>query len=184
MSGFRSITPSINVNTESGQLRTELLNTFSRLDGQLSLAPFRAFTPTVGPVLSTLAAETDLLTTNIDVGTFSKQGSSILIFAAGKTAANGNNKTINLYFGGTQIFTTGAFAGNDVSWTLQAEIIRNGAAAQVTYGQFFGSATLTSKIQVGTAAVSLAAQQVLKLTGQGTTTGDVIAYYWKGLLLT
>lgn len=178
MSGFRSITPSINVNTSSGQLRTELLNTFSRLDGQLSLAPYRAATFN-GPVLSNGGTETDLLTTNIDVGTLSKQGSSLLIFAAGTTASNGNNKTINLYFGSTQIFTSGAFAGNGVSWTLQAEIVRNGATAQITWAQFFASATLTSKIQVGTASVNLAVQQDVTLTGTGTATGDVSASYWR-----
>lgn len=183
MAGFRSITPSINVRTESGQLRTELLNTFTRLDGQLATAPFRAFTAN-GPSLSTGAAETTLLTSNIDVGTLSKQGSSLLIFACGTTAANANNKTIKLYFGTTEIFTTGAFAGNGISWTLQAEIVRNGAAAQITWGQFFGSATLTSKIQVGTASVNLAVQQSVSLTGQGAATGDVSASYWKAILLT
>ena len=183
MSGFRAITPSINVNTASGQLRTELLNTFSRLDGQLALAPYRV--PVFnGPVSSSGAAETELLTTNIDVGTLSKQGSSLLIFACGTTAANGNNKTINLNFGSTQIFTTGAFAGNDIDWTLQAEVIRNGATAQITWGQFLGSATLTSKIQTGTASVNLAVQQELALTGTGTATGDVSALYWKVILLT
>jgi len=183
MSGYRAITPSINVNTESGQLRTELLNTFNRLDGQLSLAPYRAATFN-GPVLSTGAAETDLLTTNIDVGTLSKQSSSLLIFACGTTAANGNNKTIKLYFGANEIFTTGAFAGNDIDWTLQAEIVRNGATSQITWAQFFGSATLTSKIQVGTATTNLATIQDITLTGQGTATGDVSALYWKITLLT
>lgn len=183
MSGYRSVTPAINVSTESGQLRTELLNTFARLDGQLVLAPYRVAT-TNGQVLSTGAAETTLLTTNIDVGTLAKNGSSLLVFAAGKTGANGNNKTIKLYFGTTAIFDSGAFAGNDVSWTLQAEIVRNGATAQITWAQFFGSATLTSKVTVGTAAINLALQQVLRVTGQGSASGDVSAYYWKVLLLT
>lgn len=183
MSGFRSITPSINVNTASGQLRTELLNTFSRLDGQLALAPYRIFTQN-GPVLSTGAAESELLTTNIDVGTLAKQGSSILVFACGTTGANANNKTIKLYFGSTVIFDSGAFAGNDIDWALQAEIVRNGATAQITWAQFFGSATLTSKVQVGTATVNLALQTEITLTGQGTATGDVSASYWKGILLT
>lgn len=182
MSGYRSITPSINVNTDPGQLRTELLNTFSRLDGQLAQAPYKV-TSQNGPVLSTGVAETTLLTTNIDTGTLAKAGTSILIFACGTTAANGNNKTINLYFGSTQIFTSGAFAGNGVQWTLQAEIVRNGAAAQITWAQFFGSATLTSKIQVGTATENLATQKTISLTGTGTTNGDVSASYWKLLLL-
>lgn len=183
MAGYRSITPSINISTTSGQLRTELLNTFARLDGQLSLAPYRIAT-TNGQVLSSGVAETTLLTANVDVGTLSKNGSSLLVFACGKTGANGNNKTIKLYFGTTAIFDSGAFAGNDISWTLQAEIVRNGATAQITWAQFFGSATLTSKIAVGTASINLANQQVLRLTGQGTSSGDVSAYYWKVLLLT
>lgn len=183
MSGFRAITPSINVNTQSGQLRTELLNTFTRLDGLLINAPYKVFSFN-GPVLSTGATETDLLTTNIDVGTLAKQSSSILLFACGTTGANANNKTIKLYFGSTEIFTTGAFAGNDIDWTLQAEIVRNGATAQITWAQFFGSATLTSKIQAGTATVNLAEIQPITLTGTGTATGDVTALYWKGTLLT
>lgn len=183
MAGFRAITPSINVNTASGQLRTELLNTFTRLDGLLVNAPYRAFTFN-GPALSTGAVETTLLTANVDVGTLSKQGSSLLIFACGTTGANANNKTVKLYFGDTEIFTSGAFAGNGISWTLQAEIVRNGSNAQITWAQFFGSATLTSKIQVGTAAVDLAEQQTISLTGTGTATGDVSANYWKATLLT
>lgn len=183
MSGFRAITPSINVNTSSGQLRTELLNTFTRLDGLLVNAPYRAFTQN-GPASNTGGAETDLFTTNIDTGTLSKQGSSLLIFACGTTAANGNNKTLKLYFGSTEIFTTGAFAGNDIDWTLQAEIVRNGATAQITWAQFFGSATLTSKIQVGTASVNLAVIQDITLTGTGTASGDISALYWKATLLT
>ncbi len=183
MAGFRAITPGINVNTSSGQLRTELLNTFSRLDGQLAQAPYQ-LTYTNGPVLSSGAAETTLLSAGIDVGTLAKAGSSILIFAAGTTAANGNNKTINLYFGSTQIFTSGAYAGNDTSWTLQAEIVRNGATAQITWAQFFASATLTSKIQVGTASVNLAVAQTISLKAQGTATGDISASFWKLTLLT
>lgn len=182
MSGYKSITPSINVNTTSGQLRTELLNTFSRLDGQLSLAPYRAAAAN-GPSSSVLTGETTLMTANIDVNTLSKVSSSLLIFACGTTAANSNNKTLNLYFGTSQIFTTGAFAGNGISWTLQAEIVRSGQASQITWAQFFGSATLTSKVQVGSANMNLATNQTITLTGQGTSTGDITSSYWKILLL-
>ena len=183
MSGYRSVTPSINVNTESGQLRTELLNTFSRLDGQLSLAPFRQFA-FIGPVLTSGALETTLLTTTLDVNTLPKQFSSILLFACGNTAANGNNKTINLYFGSTQIFTTGAFAGNNVSWTLESEIVRNGAAAQVVWTKFQASATLTSMVGVSSPTEDLSTAKTISLKGLGTSSGDVSALYWKGLFIT
>lgn len=182
MGGFRAITPSINVNTASGQLRTELLNTFSRLDGQLALAPYRIVTE-IGPVQSVGSTETDLFSTNIDVGTLNNQGSSILLFACGTTAANGNNKTINVYFGSTEIFTTGAFAGNGISWTIQAEIIRNGATSQICWTQFLGSATLTTAVNVMNASVNLAVGQEVSITGEGTATGDVTGSSFKLLLL-
>lgn len=183
MSGFRALSPNINVNTESGQLRTELQNTFARLDGTLQLAPYR-IAAQVGPVGSTGAAETTLLTMNVTIGTLAKQNSSLLIFACGNTAANGNNKTLKLKFGSTTLFESGAFAGNNISWTFQAELVRNGAAAQAYWAQFFGSATLTSKISVGTATESLASNQALSLTGTGTANSDITALYWKILLLT
>jgi len=181
--GYRSISPSINVNTTSGQLRTELLNTFNRLDGQLSLAPYRLATQN-GPVLTVGTSETTLFTTGIDFNTLSKLGTSLLIFACGTTGANANNKTIKMYFGGTEIFNTGAFAGNNISWTLQGEVVRNGGAAQICWTQFMGSATLTSAVNVVNTTVSLTTQQELKITGTGTASGDVSGSYWKVLLLT
>lgn len=183
MAGFRALSPNINVNTQSGQLRTELQNTFARLDGELQLAPYRIATQ-VGPSSNTGSAETDLFSKTIDVGTLAKQNSSILIFACGTTNANGNNKTLKLKFGSTTILDTGAFAGNGISWTLQAEIVRNGAAAEAYYAQFFGSATLTSKISVGTTSESLASAVTLKFTGTGVSTGDISILYYKALLLT
>lgn len=183
MSGFRALSPNINVNTQSGQLRTELQNTFSRLDGELQLAPYR-LAYQIGDSSNTGSAETDLYTYNVTFGTLAKQGSSILIFAAGTTAANGNNKTLKLKFGSSTLLTTGAFAGNGVSWTLQAELVRNGASTQVSWAQFFGSATLTSLIKTSSLTEDLSINNTLKLTGQGTATSDIVVSYWKLILLT
>jgi len=184
MAGFRSITPSINVNTESGQLRTELLNTFTRLDGQLSLVPFKLGT-TAGPVGNSAGAETDLSDTTVSQGTLAKSESSILLFACGKTAANANSKTIRLFFGTTEIFTTGAVALNGVDWTLQAEIVRTSDVSQVSWIQFFSTtATLPQKVAVNTSSVDLAQNQSITITGQGVAASDVLLYYTKTLLLT
>jgi hypothetical protein len=180
MAGFRALSPNISVNTQSGQLRTELQNTFARLDGELQLAPYRIDQQT-GPVGNTGAAETTLATKTIDVGTLAKQGSSILILAAGKTAANGNSKTIKLKFGSTTIFTITS-AMNNVDWTLEAEVVRTGATAQITYAQFVASSLSTS--QVGTAAIDLAAATTVSVTGTGVASSDVSFYYWKLILLT
>lgn len=182
MAGFRALSPNINVNTESGQLRTELQNTFARLDGELQLAPYR-ITTQVGPTASSGSSETTLLTTNIVVGTLAKQNSSILMFICGNTAANANNKTIRLKFGSTTLATFGPYALNDGSWTIQAELVRNGASAEAYWAQYFDNAG-NLEVVVGTAGVSLASNQSLTITGQGTSNSDVTALYWKNLLLT
>lgn len=181
--GYRSIVPNININTESGQLRTELSNTFFRLDSQLSTAPYKLYSFN-GPAGNAGVAETNLTTYTVDYGTLSKQGSSLIIFASGKTAANANNKTFKLYFGSTVIFTTGAIAANNISWTVQAEIIRNGAAAQLTWVEWTGSATLTSTCTVSTATESLANGVVLKCTGTGAASDDISLYTLRVLLST
>lgn len=183
MAGFRSITPSINVNTESGQLRTELLNTFTRLDGQLSLVPFKLGTFS-GPVGNDAGVQSTLSSTTVSQGTLAKSESSILIFACGKTAANANTKTIRLKFGTTEIFTTGAVALNGVDWTIQAEIVRTSDVTQIAWIQFFATSTLTQKITVTTASVDLAQNQSISITGEGAGASDVLLYYTKSLLLT
>ena len=183
MAGFRSITPSINVNTESGQLRTELLNTFTRLDGQLSLVPFKLGTAS-GPVGNNAGVESVLESTTVSQGTLAKSESSILIFACGKTGSNANNKTIKLKFGTTELFTTGAQAMNAVDWTLQAEIVRTSDVSQIAWIQFFATSTLTQKVTVTTASVDLAQNQTITITGEGANASDVLLYYTKSLLLT
>lgn len=183
MAGFRSITPSINVNTESGQLRTELLNTFTRLDGQLSLVPFKLGSDS-GPVGNTAGTETTLSSTTVSLGTLAKSESSILIFACGKTASNANPKTIKLKFGTTTVFDTGAVAMNNEDWTLQAEIVRTSDVSQIAWIQFFATTALPQKITVTTASVDLAQNQTITITGEGAGAGDVLLYYVKSLLLT
>lgn len=183
MSGFRSITPSININTESGQLRTELLNTFTRLDGQLSLVPFKLDAMT-GPVGNDAGVQSTLESMTVSQGTLSNSSSSILIFACGKTASNANNKTIRLKFGATELFTTGAQAFNGVDWTMNAEIVRTSDVSQTAWIQFFATSTLTQKVTVTTASVDLAQNQTISITGEGTGASDVLLYYVKALLLT
>lgn len=183
MAGFRSITPSINVNTESGQLRTELLNTFTRLDGQLSLVPFK-LAAQGDPVGNSAGAETTLSSIVVSQGTLAKSESSILLFACGKTGNNANTKTIKLKFGTTTVFDTTAVALNNADWTMQAEIVRTSDVSQVVWIQFFSVAPLAQKTTVTTASVDLAQNQTISITGEGASASDVLLYYVKTLLLT
>lgn len=181
MSGFRAITPNININTASGQLRTELLNTFTRLDGQLSAAPYRLSTQN-GPVGNTGSAESTLMSFTVNFGTLTQIGASILIFAAGKTAANANNKTLKLYLGSTNIFTSGAIALNNKDWTFQGEIVFNGGSSQITWGQFSsnGSAPI---ISTSTSTEALTSNKSVAFSGTGTASDDISIYYYKALLI-
>lgn len=181
MAGFRSLTPNITVNTESGQLRTELLNTFSRLDGQLSLAPFRVATQT-GPAGNSGSSETSLMSTSIDQGTMTLTGQSLLIFAFGTTGANANNKTFKLVLGSTTLFTSGAIALNNKDWTFQGEIIYNGGSAQLSWGKFTSNGA-ASIVDSNSGTEAWAGNLTLKITGTGTATDDIAAVYWKILLV-
>ena len=181
MAGFRSITPNININTQSGQLRTELLNTFSRLDGQLTQAPYKLATQN-GPVGNAGSAETDLMATTINFGTLTQLGSSILIFAAGQTNANANNKTLRLKFGTTTVFSSGAIAMNNKDWVLQAEIVFNGGNAQITYGNFSYNGG-SSVVDVNTSTENMTDNVILKFTGDGTATDDISILYYKAILI-
>lgn len=178
---YRSITPSLTINTPSGQLRTELLNTFTRLDGQLALAPLR-FATQNGPVGNTGSSETNLVTAAIDHGTLSSVGNSLIIFAAGKTSANANNKTLKLVLGSTTLFTSGALASNNIDWTLQAEVVFNGGTSQISWAQFLrnGSSPI---VTTTTATENFATTLTLKITGTGTATDDISVYYWKILAI-
>lgn len=179
---YRSVTPNINVNTESGQLRTELQNTFIRLDGQLQSVPITLYS-TGGAASNTGTGETVLYSTVFDTNTLPVNNDSVAFTISGITQTNANAKQIRLYYGGTLIFDSGSQTFNGTSWVIRGEIIRNGSTSQICFAELVTSdatyrvgatQTLTSK--------NLANNQSLILTGLGVSTGDVSAYYMKILL--
>lgn len=179
---YRSTAPNINVNTDSSQLRTELLNAWLRLDGELGNVPLTLFS-TTGPISNTGTGESVLFSTLLDTTTLPVNADSIAFTVSGSTQANANSKTIRVYYGGTLIFDTGGQTFNGTSWMLRGEIIRNGATSQICIVELVTSdatyrvgatQTLTNK--------NLGSNQSLILTGLGSATGDVSAYYMKVLL--
>lgn len=178
---WRSIIPNININTASPQLRTELQNTFSRMDSQLSAVPFTQFS-TTSAVSNSGAAETDLITSVIEQGTLGQLGAGLLIYAAGNTGANANNKTLKLVLGSTTLFTSGALALNNIDWSFWAIILFNGGSSQVSTGTFSRNGG-NDVVQTTTGSESFASNLTLKLTGTGTASGDIALSFWKGLLL-
>ena len=180
---YRAITPSINVNTESGQLRTELLNTFNRLDGQLGNVPSTYYNLN-GPNSTAGAGDSVLFQKTIESTTLNQLGDSLRITFVGQTAANANNKAIKVFWGSTSIFDTGVQVLNGSSWVLTGEIVRNGATAQIIYWQLVTSdATYRGTASVATASKDLAQNQILTFVGNGVSSGDVSGYYLKIELL-
>lgn len=177
MGSTPSISPNIGVNTASAQLRVELQNTFARLDGQLSRFPL-VLDGSNGPVGNSGSAETDLFSTRIETGTLNLQGSVIDITASGSTAANGNNKTFKLYFGSTNVFSSGAIALNNKDWLFRGQIIRNGGASQFFWGEFIANGN-SPVVDTGTITEDLTQNKVLKITGTGTSSADINVNSWK-----
>lgn len=169
---FRSITPNITINTDSGQLRTELQNTFTRLDGQLTNTPFRQSVD-IGPFGNTAGTETDLVARTIPYNILTRRGSTLVFTIAGQTGANTNNKTIKVKFGSTTIFDSGAVAMNNSDWTITGEIIRSAGSVQTCHATFISTTTLTTKVTVTNATEDLGTNLDFTVTGNGTAASDV-----------
>jgi len=104
-------------------------------------------------------------------------GDDISIKAWGIYAANANNKTISLKFGSQTILTTGAIAANDGSWQIEATIIRTAAATQEIIATIISSNTGVVESATRTAGTqTLTASNDLIITGQGTSSSDIIQY--------
>lgn len=171
--GFRAITPNITINTQSGQLRTELQNTFTRLDGQLQNAPYR-YSIDIGPAGNDASATSALITRKITYDTLTRRGSTLSIYISGRTGANANNKTIQLVFGSTTIFTTGAVAFNNSDWSIRAEIVRGSDVSQVCSVTFNATSSLLTKVTTTVAAEDLATNKDFIVNGTGTAASDVV----------
>lgn len=116
--------------------------------------------------LQSVSLKTDTLITNDD---------RIEIMAAGAYAANGNNKTVQLLFGGTTLFSSGAVAANGGGWVIRATVIRTGATAQVAVGFYVGSSLVTSTVTHTTPAETLSSAIVIKTQGEATADNDVVS---------
>lgn len=181
MSGYRSITPSINVNTPSGQLRTELFNAFVRLDGQLTQAPYRLASQN-GPVGNEAGTETDLMTFQLNFNTLTEIGQSLQIIGGGKTAANANNKRFRIKLGTTTIFDSGTVTWNDKDFQFYCELVANGATSQIVTTQFIGDGQ-NPIVRTDTYSEDFGTTLDVTFTGEGTSASDISLYYYKAVLL-
>ena len=112
-----------------------------------------------------------LFTYTLPASCLDTNNQGIVIEAFGSFAANGNDKTVKLWFGTSLVFSSGVLTNNNVGWNARLMLNRTGASAQI--GSGFGMAGSTPfpvpVPLVGTEATTGAI--VLKVTGASPTTG-------------
>lgn len=117
--------------------------------------------------------EDDLQSITLLANSLTENGDRVEIQAAGSFAANGNNKTVKLYFGSTVIFGTGAAAFNGGFWSLRASVVRTGAATQISVATWIGSTLVSSNVTVATPSATLSSTVTIKVTGEATDNNDI-----------
>jgi hypothetical protein len=123
----------------------------------------------------------DLISYSLQKNTLNNVGDVLEITAYGTQAANGNNKTIKLVFGTTELFSTGAVASNAKDWEIRCTITRTAAATQNCSTVFLGDTVLVTQVAdfvAGTEDFTTAL--TIKCTGEATSNDDIIQ---KGLVV-
>lgn len=125
--------------------------------------------------------ETTLFTYNLAAALLGTNGSGVRLKAWGTLAANGNTKTVRLYFGATVVvaFSTGANADH---WIVDATIIRTGANTQNSSGESrhassTADASLTGRVKTASPAEVTSAPITVKVTGINSvaSANDIVA---------
>jgi hypothetical protein len=126
--------------------------------------------------------ETDLQTYSLPANTLSTNTYGVRITAWGTTAANGNDKTLKIYFGATAVVNTGAGSNNAHTWRSVAEVFRTGASAQEAIGVALSKAggawngSMLGQTTSSQPAADTTAAITIKVTGlNGTASaGDLV----------
>lgn len=116
------------------------------------------------------ATDDTLFTYTLPANSLDTTGRQIVIEAFGKFAANGNNKTVKLWFGTTMVFSSGVVTTNNLGWWAMVRLTKTGASTQIGIGFGAGGAAIWS------VAVPMAGTETdtgaitIKVTGASPTT--------------
>jgi hypothetical protein len=101
-------------------------------------------------------------------------GDYVEIEGYGKFAANGNNKRVRLYFGGTLIFDTTAIAANSGSWWIKAKVMREASADQKAIASIIATSALLPPTSTFTdTSISTTSTIAIQFTGEATADNDI-----------
>jgi len=137
-------------------------------------------------------ADNVLAVYSLPAGSFDQAGRVIEISASGGYAANGNTKTVKIIVGaasavvgstigsgGTTIASSGAVATNGAGWSLEASVVKYGAAGSNTQQGIHSAAQNGSAVAALITPASLTLNEALPIliavTGDAATTATDIA---------
>jgi hypothetical protein len=129
-------------------------------------------------VSNTTTGETTLHTYTVPATTLATAGDRVIIEAAGTFAGTANNKTVTVYFGSTT-WAIGPFAFNNTNWFARLVCARASSNVQRLSGTWNSSDTLqTSTCFSGVSTQTDTSTIVVKVTGTGGATNDIVGRYW------
>ena len=120
-----------------------------------------------------ISGETDLMTYTLDKNMLKYDNEILDIKCYGTFAANTNSKTLKLYLGSTEIYTT-TTSQNGGSFCINTSIVRKSSAEESIISDFNGSSSYYS------ASEDLTTSLTLKLTGNSSSNADITQ---KGMLI-
>lgn len=119
--------------------------------------------------------EDDLMSYSIPGGTMSADGDILEFTMTFTFAANANNKQIKLYYGGTQVYASGAQAQNAGTMELVGRVIRTGATSQrISVSVRSNTTNFPDVAEYVTAAETLSGAVTIKATGEATSNDDIV----------
>lgn len=140
-------------------------NTFPAGAGTETFGPCGLIEANVTPAATTaVTTEETLWTYTLPANTLSANGAGLQIIAHGGLAANGNSKTVRVYFGASVVTSFTLGTGGASGWRAVADVLRKDATNQIGSGQLAHNATFqVSAIQP---TETLSGAIVIKVTGQ------------------
>jgi len=155
-------------------------NVWKAIRGSLGISLTGMLSINTTSVSNVTTGETTLISYTSPSNTLTNLGDVLEIDAWGKYAANGNNKTVILYFGSQAILTTGAIAANDGTWSIKAKIIRTAASTQEIVSELLSSNSSVSDSATRTEGTqNLSTDLIIRCTGTGGASSDIIQYALK-----
>lgn len=105
--------------------------------------------------------------------------------AFGEFAANGNTKQLQVVYGATTIFNTGAVAFTSSNWRMNVKILRTGASAGISIATFWSSDGTTSfQQEIFITTESFTANKTVQWTATATANDDITQLHLESKLVT